>query len=211
MEKPLLKIRLGCPGRRILNRRKDPTPLKLSQERNEESMFDSISGKSGEYPSQALIHSGSGYRLQLEAGGRSASPTGHYSGIRLQTRPVNGLPQAISFITTEDIMAETAISEKIDNFIKSNRVMLFMKGEKQEPMCGFSAQVLHILNDYGIEYTTENVLANWDLREGIKEYSNWPTIPQLYVDGQFIGGCDIVMELHRKGELDKLLGPGAAS
>ena len=83
--------------------------------------------------------------------------------------------------------------------------MLFMKGEKTEPMCGFSAQVIHILNGYEVSYHTENVLSDWDLREGIKEYSNWPTIPQLYVSGKFVGGCDIVMELHRKGELDQIL------
>lgn len=102
---------------------------------------------------------------------------------------------------------DAAIQKKLDQFVNDNRVMLFMKGDKSEPMCGFSAQVIHILNSYDIDFQTENVLADWDVREGIKEYSSWPTIPQLYVDGQFIGGCDIVMELHRKGELDQILKP----
>ncbi|MCB9229423.1 MAG: Grx4 family monothiol glutaredoxin [Deltaproteobacteria bacterium] len=102
-------------------------------------------------------------------------------------------------------MAASAVIDRIEQAIKNNRIMLYMKGEKTEPMCGFSAQVVHILNSYGLDYHTENVLEDWDLREAIKEYSSWPTIPQLYVDGQFIGGCDIVMELHRKGELPRLL------
>ena len=96
--------------------------------------------------------------------------------------------------------------EKIENLIKDNKVMLFMKGTRTEPMCGFSAQVIHILNSYEVDYQTENVLDDWDLREGIKEFSSWPTIPQLYVEGKFIGGCDITMELHRKGELGQVFG-----
>lgn len=102
---------------------------------------------------------------------------------------------------------DAEIQKKLDQFVNDNRVMLFMKGDKSEPMCGFSAQVIHILNSYEVDYHTENVLADWDVREGIKEYSSWPTIPQLYVNGQFVGGCDIVMELHRKGELDQILKP----
>ncbi|NRA46931.1 MAG: Grx4 family monothiol glutaredoxin [Oligoflexales bacterium] len=102
-------------------------------------------------------------------------------------------------------MLDENVKSKIESSINGNRVMLFMKGEKSEPMCGFSAQVIHILNSYGVDFNSENVLADWDLREGIKEFSSWPTIPQLYVDGKFIGGCDIVMELHRKGELEPIL------
>ena len=100
---------------------------------------------------------------------------------------------------------ESAVKEKIDQAINTNRIMLFMKGYKEQPMCGFSAQVVQILTRYEVEFTTENVLDDWDLREGIKEYSSWPTIPQLYVDSKFIGGCDIVMELDRKGELEAVL------
>ena len=95
--------------------------------------------------------------------------------------------------------------EQIENLINDNKVMLFMKGEKHTPECGFSAQVVHILNSYGIEYTTFNVLADWDVREGIKDFSSWPTIPQLYVNSKFVGGCDITMELDRKGELEAVL------
>ncbi len=97
------------------------------------------------------------------------------------------------------------VKVRIEKYIQDNRVMLFMKGDRAEPMCGFSAQVINLLNQEGVEYTTENVLADWDIREGVKEFSSWPTIPQLYVNGKFIGGCDIVMELSRKGELADVL------
>lgn len=93
------------------------------------------------------------------------------------------------------------IFERIDSAIKSNPVMLYMKGTPQQPLCGFSAQVVQILNSYKVPFQAENVLADPELREAIKVYSNWPTIPQLYIRGEFIGGCDIVSEMHRKGEL----------
>ena len=100
---------------------------------------------------------------------------------------------------------EEAIKTKIDELIKENRIMLFMKGRKEQPMCGFSAQVVQLLGKHNVEYEAFDVLSDWALREGIKEHSEWPTIPQLYVDGQFIGGCDIIMELDRKGELAKTI------
>jgi monothiol glutaredoxin len=87
--------------------------------------------------------------------------------------------------------------------------MLFMKGSKSFPQCGFSQTVVSILNGYVPKYETFNVLSSPEVRDGIKEYSSWPTIPQLYVDGKFIGGCDIVKEMHQTGELAKLLGVGA--
>jgi monothiol glutaredoxin len=102
-------------------------------------------------------------------------------------------------------MSADAVHEKIADMIGKNRIVLFMKGDRQQPMCGFSAQVIHILNSYHQEYVTLNVLDDWELREGIKAYTNWPTIPQLYVDQKFIGGCDITMEMHRKGELKDIL------
>lgn len=102
-------------------------------------------------------------------------------------------------------MGEQEALTKIKNAVESNPVMLFMKGTPSEPMCGFSAQVVHILNKHGIKYESMNVLEDWDIREGIKKFANWPTIPQLYVKGKFIGGCDITMELERKGELGKIL------
>ncbi|ORE95777.1 Grx4 family monothiol glutaredoxin [Acuticoccus yangtzensis] len=89
----------------------------------------------------------------------------------------------------------------IDNAVKSNDVMLFMKGTKQFPQCGFSGQVVQILDYLGVEYTTMNVLEDDAIRNGIKDYSNWPTIPQLYVKGEFIGGCDIIREMFQAGEL----------
>jgi len=95
--------------------------------------------------------------------------------------------------------------ETIRKDIESNPVLLFMKGTPDQPMCGFSAQVVKILSSYGVPFESVNVLENFDVREGIKEYSNWPTIPQLYVKGKFIGGCDITTELHRKGELAGIL------
>ncbi len=102
-------------------------------------------------------------------------------------------------------MSDGAVQEKIKELVSNYRILLFMKGNKETPMCGFSAQVVHILNSYNLDYETINVLDDWDLREGVKVYSSWPTIPQLYVDGEFIGGCDIVMEAHRKKELGSVL------
>jgi len=93
----------------------------------------------------------------------------------------------------------------IDNEVKGNEVVLFMKGTPQFPMCGFSGQVVQILDYIGVPYKGLNVLESDDLRNGIKAYSNWPTIPQLYVKGDFIGGCDIVREMFQAGELQELL------
>ena len=94
---------------------------------------------------------------------------------------------------------------RIKNEIESNPVVLFMKGTKDQPMCGFSAQVVHILNQSGATFKDINVLDDYEIREGIKEFNSWPTIPQLFVKGKFIGGCDIAVEMYRKGELKPLL------
>jgi monothiol glutaredoxin len=91
----------------------------------------------------------------------------------------------------------------IDNEVKSNDVVLFMKGTPDFPMCGFSGQVVQILGYLGVPYKGINVLESDDLRNGIKAYANWPTIPQLYVKGEFIGGCDIVREMFQQGELQQ--------
>ena len=96
------------------------------------------------------------------------------------------------------------ISENINNEIKNNDVVLFMKGTPAFPMCGFSAAVAQILKDIGIKYSSVNVLESDEMREGIKKFSNWPTIPQLYVKEEFIGGCDIVKEMYESGELTEL-------
>ena len=98
-----------------------------------------------------------------------------------------------------------AINQFIDNEVKSNDVVLFMKGTPQFPMCGFSGQVVQILDYLGVPYKGLNVLENEDLRNGIKTYSNWPTIPQLYVKGEFVGGCDIIREMFQAGELQSLM------
>ena len=98
-----------------------------------------------------------------------------------------------------------AIDQFITNKVKSNDVVLFMKGTPQFPMCGFSGQVVQILDYLGVPYKGLNVLENDELRQGVKEFSNWPTIPQLYVKGEFVGGCDIVREMFQAGELQGLL------
>jgi len=96
------------------------------------------------------------------------------------------------------------ISENIKNEIRSNDVVLYMKGTPVFPMCGFSAAVVQILSNLGIKYSSVNVLDSDEIREGIKKFSNWPTIPQLYVKEEFIGGCDIIKEMDESGELVKL-------
>jgi monothiol glutaredoxin len=101
---------------------------------------------------------------------------------------------------------DEATRQRIDDLLSSNRVMLFMKGNRQAPQCGFSARVIDILESYTSDYETLDVLSNQDVREGIKVYSSWPTIPQLYVDGEFVGGCDIVTEMNASGELFETLG-----
>jgi monothiol glutaredoxin len=98
-----------------------------------------------------------------------------------------------------------AIEQFIDNEVKSNDVVLFMKGTPQFPMCGFSGQVVQILDYLGVPYKGINVLESDDLRQGIKTYSQWPTIPQLYVKGEFVGGCDIIREMFQAGELQQAL------
>ena len=98
-----------------------------------------------------------------------------------------------------------AIDQFIANEVKSNDVVLFMKGTPQFPQCGFSGQVVQILDHLGVGYKGLNVLESADLRNGIKVYSNWPTIPQLYVKGEFVGGCDIIREMFQAGELQQTL------
>ena len=94
-----------------------------------------------------------------------------------------------------------SIQDEIKQELAGTEVVLFMKGTPQMPMCGFSGQVVQILDYLGVPYKGVNVLANEEIRQGVKEFSNWPTIPQLYVKGEFIGGCDIVREMFQSGEL----------
>ncbi|EEW25798.1 Grx4 family monothiol glutaredoxin [Rhodobacter ferrooxidans] len=95
-------------------------------------------------------------------------------------------------------------TDQIKATIDANAVVLFMKGTKSMPQCGFSSRVAGVLNFMGVEYADVNVLADADIRQGIKDFSDWPTIPQLYVKGEFVGGCDIVTEMTLSGELDAL-------
>ena len=98
------------------------------------------------------------------------------------------------------------VQQRIDTLVKSNRVVLFMKGSTQFPMCGFSGRAIQVLKACGVsDPMTVNVLEDEGIRQGIKEYSNWPTIPQLYIGGEFVGGSDIMMEMFESGELQQML------
>ena len=98
------------------------------------------------------------------------------------------------------------VQTRIDDLVKNNRIVLFMKGTAQFPMCGFSGRAIQILKACGVtDLKTVNVLEDESVRQGIKEYANWPTIPQLYVNGEFVGGSDIMREMYQSGELQKLL------
>ena len=96
------------------------------------------------------------------------------------------------------------INDRIQSDVESNTVMLYMKGTPMFPQCGFSARVVQILTHMGVPFQSANVLEDGELREGIKQFSQWPTIPQLYVKGEFVGGCDIVSEMYQSGELETL-------
>ena len=98
------------------------------------------------------------------------------------------------------------VQQRIDSIVKGGRVVLFMKGTAQFPQCGFSGRAIQVLKASGVkELKTVNVLEDDEIRQGIKEYANWPTIPQLYIDGEFVGGSDIMMEMYQSGELQQLL------
>ena len=96
---------------------------------------------------------------------------------------------------------ENSVKDKIENLINESEIMLFMKGTPEMPQCGFSAAVVGVLNHLGVNYKTSNVLQDEEIREGIKEYSDWPTIPQVYLKGEFLGGSDILIEMYNSGKL----------
>jgi monothiol glutaredoxin len=100
-----------------------------------------------------------------------------------------------------------SVVEQIEKVVKENDIVLFMKGTPEFPQCGFSQRVAGTLSSYNIPFAAVNVLLNEAVRQGIKDYANWPTIPQLYVKGEFVGGCDIISEMHENGELEELLAP----
>ena len=106
---------------------------------------------------------------------------------------------------------ENLTKNEIQNMIDSNPIMVFMKGTKLMPQCGFSNNVVQILNSLGVEFSIFDVLSNFEIREGIKEYSNWPTIPQVYLKGEFLGGSDILIELYNSGTLKEKIEIALAS
>ncbi len=102
-------------------------------------------------------------------------------------------------------MQDESIFTKIDNLVKNNNIVIFMKGTAEMPLCGFSARVVAILNHLKLDFIGVNILEDEAMRQGIKDYSDWPTVPQLYIKGVFIGGCDITKEMFENGELQSLL------
>lgn len=124
-------------------------------------------------------------------------------------QPRNVRPQPLPDVELEpepeSPRGEEPVGEYIERMVQEHRVMLFMKGEPMEPRCGFSANAASILGSYGVEVGWFDVLLDPEVRQGIKEYSSWPTIPQLYIGGEFVGGSDILSQLHESGELAELL------
>ncbi|XP_050344486.1 glutaredoxin-related protein 5, mitochondrial [Nymphalis io] len=98
-------------------------------------------------------------------------------------------------------LADAKINEKIEKIVKDNKVVVFMKGVPDSPRCGFSNAVVQIMRMHAVPYESHDVLADENLRQGIKDYSNWPTIPQVFINGEFVGGCDIMLQMHQSGEL----------
>lgn len=103
------------------------------------------------------------------------------------------------------------VQQRIDELVQNNKIMVFMKGNKLMPQCGFSNNVVQILNMLAVPFETFDILEDYEIRQGIKEYSNWPTIPQVYINGEFIGGSDIMIELYQKGELQQMVEVALAS
>ncbi|AVH71947.1 Grx4 family monothiol glutaredoxin [Nostoc sp. 'Lobaria pulmonaria (5183) cyanobiont'] len=103
------------------------------------------------------------------------------------------------------------LKDKIDSLLQENKILVFMKGNKLMPQCGFSNNVVQILNTLGVPFETVDVLSDAEIRQGIKEYSSWPTIPQVYLNGEFLGGSDILIELYQKGELQQKVEVALAS
>ncbi|MDJ0661604.1 MAG: Grx4 family monothiol glutaredoxin [Crocosphaera sp.] len=101
--------------------------------------------------------------------------------------------------------------ERLDQLVNNHKILVFMKGAKLMPQCGFSNNVVQILNTLGVPFETVDVLADPDIRQGIKEYSNWPTIPQVYINGEFVGGSDIMVEMYQNGELQQMVEVALAS
>lgn len=103
------------------------------------------------------------------------------------------------------------VQQRIDNLVKQHKILVFMKGNKLMPQCGFSNNVVQILNTLGVPYETVDVLADSEIRQGVKDYSDWPTIPQVYIDGEFVGGSDVLIELYQQGKLQEMVEVALAS
>jgi monothiol glutaredoxin len=142
--------------------------------------------------------------IQLLGGGKAWLPLANLIGLRNRFG-LHICPKRQAGLPGDPKDGTMSIEQFIENEVKSNDVVLFMKGTPQFPQCGFSGQVVQILDHVGAPYKGLNVLESSELRDGIKIYSNWPTIPQLYVKGEFIGGCDIIREMFQAGELQQLL------
>lgn len=97
------------------------------------------------------------------------------------------------------------VMDEIQKTVQENNIVIFMKGDARQPQCGFSEAAVNVIQSYDVDFETRDVLANESLREAIKEYSDWPTIPQVYIDGEFVGGSDILREMHQKGDLEPLI------
>jgi monothiol glutaredoxin len=135
----------------------------------------------------------------------SFAPLPHQVLFRVALGFISGKVSRLAPTGEQGLSIMTGINDYIDSEVKSQDVVLFMKGTPGFPQCGFSGQVVQILDYIGVDYKGVNVLTSNDLRQGIKEYSNWPTIPQLYVKGEFVGGCDIIREMFQAGELQTFL------
>ncbi|WP_013322594.1 Grx4 family monothiol glutaredoxin [Gloeothece verrucosa] len=114
-------------------------------------------------------------------------------------------------MTTNNQALSPELKARIDKLIKDNKIIVFMKGTKLMPQCGFSNNVVQIISSLGVPFETVDVLADFEIRQGIKEYSQWPTIPQVYINGEFIGGSDIMIELYKEGKLQEKVEVALAS
>jgi monothiol glutaredoxin len=112
---------------------------------------------------------------------------------------------------TKEITMTPEVKARIDEMVQNNKIMIFMKGNKLMPQCGFSNNVVQIMNVMGVPFETFDILADPEIRQGIKDYSNWPTIPQVYLNGEFLGGSDIMIELYQSGELQQMVEVALAS
>ncbi|KAL5286645.1 GLRX5 family protein [Megaselia abdita] len=119
----------------------------------------------------------------------------------LRTQNVKLVNQAFFNGPSRFCSAAAFDTKKFDEITKKNKIVIFMKGNPEQPMCGFSNAVVQIMRMHGVNYDSYNVLENDNLRQGIKDYSNWPTIPQVYINGEFVGGCDILLQMHQSGDL----------